>query len=83
MENVANTTLSAVINRTLGVEDLPLSVFTAPGIAVCGSDCDDFGDTEATFSDSFGIAWQVGAGHGVKECEGVYSLPCAAEAVWP
>ena len=64
MENVVDTTLSSVINRTLGVSDLPLSVFSAPGVTVCGSDCEEAGEAEITLSDSFGMSWQVSRGEG-------------------
>ena len=60
MEAVTNTTLSDVINRTMDVVDLPRSVFVAPGVTVCASDCEEaVGERDVALSDSFGISWQV------------------------
>ena len=59
METVSETTLSDVVNRTLNVTDLPLSMFAVPGVTVCASDCETVGEAEVTPSDSFGIAWEV------------------------
>ncbi|CAM9394854.1 unnamed protein product, partial [Laminaria digitata] len=54
-EAIENTTLSGVVNRTLGVADLPLSAFVVPSVTVCVSDC----ETAVTFSDNFEVAWQM------------------------
>ena len=63
MEAVANTTLSDVINRTMNVIDLPRSVFVAPGVTVCASDCEEaVGERDVALSDSFGISWEVSYG---------------------
>eukprot|EP00904_Undaria_pinnatifida_P011027 jgi/Undpi1/7054/HiC_scaffold_21.g09528.m1 len=60
MEAVANTTLSDVINRTMNVIDLPRSVFVAPGVTVCASDCEEaVGERDVALSDSFGISWEI------------------------
>lgn len=62
METVSNTTLSDVINRTLHVTDLPMSVFVVPSVTVCASDCVTVGEAEVSLSGSFSIAWQVRQG---------------------
>eukprot|EP00904_Undaria_pinnatifida_P011031 jgi/Undpi1/7058/HiC_scaffold_21.g09532.m1 len=60
MEAVANTTLSDVINRTMNVIDLPRSVFVAPGVTVCASDCEEVvGKRGVALSDRFQISWEV------------------------
>eukprot|EP00904_Undaria_pinnatifida_P011028 jgi/Undpi1/7055/HiC_scaffold_21.g09529.m1 len=60
MEAVTNTTLSDVINRTMDVVDLPRSVFVAPGVTVCASDCEEaVGERDVALSDSFGISWEI------------------------
>lgn len=53
------TTLSGVLEHTVNATDLPLAVFTAPGVVVCGGSCEVIGESEATLSDSFGISWEV------------------------
>lgn len=37
--NAENTTLHDVIERTIGVMDLPLSLFTVPDVMVCYENC--------------------------------------------
>lgn len=59
IEDVRLTTLSDVIERTVNATDLPLSVFQAPGVAVCGANCRIEGDSDVTLSDTYGVAWEV------------------------
>ncbi len=61
IEDATLNTLSDVIERTLGVSDLPLSTFQAPSVAVCAGSCSDTeaGETVATLSDSFSVSWEV------------------------
>lgn len=60
MEDASLATLSGLINGTLDVTDLPLSVFQAPGVTVCAGDCESVEPKEATLSDSYGLSWEVG-----------------------
>lgn len=57
--DVRGTTLSEVLTRTLNMTDLPLAVFTTPSVTVCAGDCESVAEGTVTFSDSFGIAWEV------------------------
>ena len=69
MEAVANTTLSDVINRTMNVIDLPRSVFVAPGVTVCASDCEEVvGKRGVALSDRFQISWEVREGEIFDVC---------------
>lgn len=43
--------LSLVIARTVGVDDLPLSVFNAPRVAICSSTCSGVGSADIMLSD--------------------------------
>lgn len=59
IEDATLNTLSDLIERTVGVADLPLSTFQAPSVTVCAGDCTEAGESEATLSDSYKVAWQV------------------------
>ncbi|CAM9611990.1 unnamed protein product, partial [Ascophyllum nodosum] len=59
IEDLRLTTLSGLIERTTNVTDLPLAVFGVPGVAICGGNCETFGQSEATLSDSFAISWEL------------------------
>lgn len=60
-EDVRLTTLSDVIERTANATDLPLSVFAAPGVAVCAGDCGSVGEADVQLADGFGVSWTVRA----------------------
>lgn len=52
IEDVDLAVLSALINRTAGVTDLPLSVFEAPDISVCTGICSIVG-ADVSLSDRY------------------------------
>lgn len=60
IEDAGLTTLSDVIERTVNVTDLPLAVFQALGVTVCGKNCGFVEAAKAELSGSYGISWKVG-----------------------
>lgn len=62
IEDVTLSTVSGLLNRTTGADDLPLSAFAAAGIDVCGDNCEDIGRGEASLSNNFRLEWTVRLG---------------------
>lgn len=59
IENVSLVSVSALIERTLNVTDLPPSGFEAPGVTVCSEDCEAIGVEGVSLSEGYLISWQV------------------------
>lgn len=51
IEDIENTTLYDIMVRTVGLTDLPFSVFAPPEVSVCISDCADENSSEISLSD--------------------------------
>lgn len=59
IENVSLVSISALINQTLDVVDLPESGFEAPEVVVCTGQCETPGTEGYSLADRYMLAWEV------------------------
>lgn len=59
IEDVALSSFSQLINRTLGVTDLPESGFTVPEVNVCTGQCEAAGASGVSLAERYTMSWEV------------------------
>lgn len=59
IEDVALSSFSQLINRTLGVTDLPESGFTVPEVNVCTGQCEAASASGVSLAERYTMSWEV------------------------